>query len=264
MPSVIFSKGGTGALSVVLAGWFYRIPIIIHESDTIPGLTNLLSKYFATRIGVSFKQTLQYFPLKKTALVGNPVRTTLVVKHYEQSTAKEGLGFKGNIPLVLVLGGSQGSRRINNFIELNLPQLLLETQILHQTGKANIEEVKKLSHVELLSMPKGTILHRYEPVGFLEDDLPLAYAAADIVVTRAGAGALFEIAAFGKPAIVIPLPESGNNHQRVNAYEFAKIGGAIVIEEGNLFPGVFLSQVKSLLKSYIDLDAMGKASHSFF
>lgn len=266
MPDVIFSKGGTGALPVVLAGWFYRIPIMIHESDASPGLTNLLSSYFASRIAVSFERSVKYFNSKKTAWIGTPIRQDLLIDRPPRTyEAKEALGFNPGEPLTLILGGSQGSDRINNFILSNLGSLIKETQILHQTGKANYAEVEKLSRAALIDVPlRDAKKSRYQPVPYFEDNLKTAFAAADLVIARAGSGTISEIAAFGKPAILIPLRGAANDHQRINAYEFSKTGGGIVIEEDNLLPAIFLKQVQNVLKDRNALDKMGLASSKFF
>lgn len=265
MPDVIFSKGGTGALPVVFAGWFYRIPIIIHESDTIPGLTNLLSAYFAKRIAVSFEVALKYFDPQKSAWVGTPIREELLLDIPSQESAKEELGFDSKEPLVLVIGSSQGSKRINEFIVENLVELITETQILHQTGRANFLETEKLARAALIDSPLADeVKHRYQAVPYLENNLKTALAAADIVVSRASSGAINEISAFGKPAILIPLNESAGDHQRKNAYEFAEFGGGIVIEEENLFPKIFITQINKILKNYEVLEKMKAASASFF
>lgn len=265
MPDAVFSKGGTGAFPVVLAAWFYRIPTIIHESDVHPGLTNLLSSFFVTRIAVSFKETVKYFNPRKTAWLGNIIRRDLLVERLTQHAAKEELGFNPEKPLVLVLGGSQGSKRINEFIIENLTHIVRETQVLHQTGEANYAEVKRLSRAALVDVPLEVELKgRYQAVPYLGKDMKTALSAADLVVARAGSGTIFEIAAFGKPAILIPLAESANDHQRANAYAFARAGGAVVIEESNLLSAIFLGQFKELLGNSTRLDEMGKASAAFW
>lgn len=266
MPDVIFSKGGTGALPVVLAGWFYRIPVIIHESDAVPGLTNLVSAWFAKRVAVSFERALTYFNPKKAALVGTPIRAELLEARPNAAAAKKELGFKENEPLLFVIGGSQGATRINNFILANLETILKETQVLHQTGQANFDEVEKLSRAALTNIPSADVgKYRYRAMPYLDVvNQKSALAAADLVLTRAGSGTLAEIASFGKPAIIVPLKEAANDHQRVNAYEFAEAGAAIVIEEPNLLPGVFLSQLKETIHNPAVLDKMSRASGRFF
>lgn len=264
MPDIIFSKGGTGALPVVIAGWFYRIPVVIHESDAKPGLTNLSSARFAKRVFVSFECAASAFNTQKTRVVGTPMESELFAKKTTKELAKETLGFSSSNPLTLIIGGSQGSRRINEFILENLSVLIKETQIFHQTGIANLTEVQKLSRAALID---ESFKNRYQPIGYLEhngEHLGLALTAADLVVARAGSDTLTAIAAFGIPAILIPLAESANGHQRINAYEFAKGGAAVVIEESNLLPGIFLGQLKSILGDQALRAKMSAASSQFF
>lgn len=266
MPDVIFSKGGPGALPVVIAGWFYRIPVAIHESDVVPGLNNRISASFARKIFVSWADAAGKFNsstamMKKVEVTGAPIRPELLETHAKPELAKGSLGFSSSHPLILILGGSQGSIRINNFILTNLGAILAETQILHQTGATNFLEVQKLSHAALIDQPPTG--NRYVPVSYFTDDLATAYAAADIVVGRPG-GTVFEIAAFGKPAILIPIAESANDHQRANAYAFADAGAGIVIEEGNLLPGIFIDQIRRILGDDALRAKMGAASSKFF
>jgi UDP-N-acetylglucosamine--N-acetylmuramyl-(pentapeptide) pyrophosphoryl-undecaprenol N-acetylglucosamine transferase len=261
MPDVIFSKGGTSALPVVAAGWFYRIPVVIHESDSRPGLTNLASAHFAKKVFISFAAAASYFKSKKTEVVGTPVRGELFSDRTTKNLAKETLGFSPSDPLMLVLGGSQGSRRINEFILENLSALLKDTQILHQTGIPNLAEAQKLSRAAIID---ESFKNRYQPVGYFENNLSMALTAPDLVIARAGSNTIAELAAFGLPAILIPLTESANDHQRVNAYEFAKAGAAVVIEETNLLPGIFLAQVKAVLSDENLRSKMSDASAKFF
>jgi len=243
MPDVLFSKGGTGAFPVVLVAWFYRIPVIIHESDAQPGLNNLFSARFAKRIAVSFEKALEYFDPKKSACVGSPLRNSLISNKPDMQSAKGDFGFDPARPLVVFLGGSQGSKKINDLILLSLKNLLAETQVLHQTGAANFAEVEntvKSTFPEVLSETNGKSPYRLFPYLDL-DGVRLALSAANLIVARAGSN-IFEIAAFSKPAILIPLAESANGHQSINAREFAKTGAAIVIEETNLLPGIFLAR----------------------
>lgn len=264
MPDAIFSKGGPGAFPVVFAGWIYRIPSLIHESDAVPGVANRLSSIFAYRIAVGFEHGLQSFRPEKTAWVGNPVRPGLIEGKPDQKIAKESLGFKGLEPLVVILGGSQGSQRLNEFVLTNLQEFLTLSQVLHQTGKRNYEETAKLAQIALREIPPVISSdHRYQASAFFDDNLKSVLAAADVIVGRAGAGSVTEIAAFGKPAILIPLEESANDHQRENAFEFAKSGGAVVIEENNLLPTVFFEQLKLIL-SPEQLQKMRVASAAFF
>lgn len=262
MPDIVFSKGGTGAFPVVLAAWFYRIPIAIHESDAQPGMTNLASARFARKIFVSFGRAAQFFQSSKTTVSGAPIRTELLEKKPGKEDAKETLGFNRNESLTLIMGGSQGSVRVNDFIVSNLPEILKTTQVFHQTGIANFDDAKKLADASLAGQPAATVI-RYKPINYLADNLQAALAAADLVVMRPG-GSIFEVAAFGIPAILIPLAESANDHQRINAYEFAKNGAGVVIEEANLLPSIFLSQFNPILTNKDLHTKMSAASAQFF
>jgi UDP-N-acetylglucosamine--N-acetylmuramyl-(pentapeptide) pyrophosphoryl-undecaprenol N-acetylglucosamine transferase len=262
MPDVIFSKGGTGAFPVVLAGWLYRIPVVIHDSDAKPGLTNVASSFFAKRIFVSFDAAAKYFNPNLTSRTGVPVRRALFANPTTKELAKETLGFDPVKPLLLVLGGSQGAERINNFILANLSAIVKETQVLHQTGPSNFAEVKRLSDAALL---EASFMNRYEPVAYLGDkDMSLALAAADVAVSRAGNTTLSELAAFGVPAILIPHDDGSNGHQRMNAYDFTKNGAGIVIEEPNLLSGIFISELKKIISDPEREQKMGFASKQFF
>ena len=260
MPDVVFSKGGTGALPVVVAAAFYRIPVAIHESDAKPGLTNLFSARYAKRVFISFNAAASYFAADKALLTGTPLRQELFASRTTKELAKEALGFSSSNPLTLILGGSQGSQRINDFILANLNEMMKSTQVLHQTGVANLDEVKKLSRAALID---DSYKNRYQAIGYFQDNMGLALNAADLVIMRPGS-TLAEIAAYGVPAILVPIAESANDHQRVNAYEFAKTGGAIVIEEANLLPGIFLTQLKNFFANAELRAKMSEASAKFF
>ncbi len=265
MPDVVFSKGGTGALPVVVAAWFYRIPVAIHDSDAQPGLTNRASARFASRVFLAFPRAAAFFDPEKTAVVGAPLRTELLGDPVERGAAKEIMGFEKARPLVLVLGGSQGAQRINEFVLANLAQFVAETQVLHQTGVANFVDVEKLSRAALQGIPPASL--RYVPVAYLSgeegNDMATALAAADLVVARSGSS-VCELARFGLPAILVPLAESANDHQRIDAYEFADAGAAIVIEEANLLPGIFFGELGKIIEDNDLRMRMSAASAKFF
>ncbi len=262
MPDVVFSKGGPGALAVVLASRFYGIPILIHESDAAPGMTNLISGKFAKTIAVAFNSAIKFFPNKEVVLVGNPIRKYLLSEDINQYRAKGFLEFDQNLPLLLVLGGSQGSTRINNFILDNLPKLLEFIQVLHQTGKDNYRKVIGESSY-MLKVLSPEIQKKYKAVDYFEKDIRIAMIASDVVLSRSGAGSIFEIAAFGKPSILVPLPESAQNHQVLNAYDYSASGAGIVIEETNLLPNLFIQELKQLLSVPDKLNSMSVAAKQF-
>lgn len=264
MPDVVFSKGGPGALAVVLAAWFYRIPILVHESDAVAGITNRLSGFFATKIAISFSSASESFSRKKVAFTGNPIRPSILANRLTCATAKKELGLNPDLPLLLVLGGSQGSRKMNAFVIENLKELLSEIQIFHQYGIANEQIVKDLSDLSLASLDASQWI-RYKSVPYLElPELVRAFSAADIVFSRAGSGAIFEIASFGKASLLFPLPGSANDHQRANAYEYAATGAAMVFEENNLTVHLVLGKIKELLSKPERKQKMEEAAKRFF
>lgn len=259
MPDVVFSKGGSSAFPVVLAARFYMIPIIIHESDSIPGLQNKLSSKFAKRVGVAFESAVAYFNKNKVFVSGNPMRASLMGDMTPSSIAKVNLGFKKDAPMIFVWGGSQGAERINRFVFDNLEVLLKNFQIFHQVGEGNLGETGAM----MKSLP-ADFREKYKLAGFLDaSGVKAALSAADVVLARAGSGSIFEIAAFGKPSILIPLEESANGHQKVNAYEFSKAGAAVVIEEANLKPNIVSIQIENILKDKSRYESMAAAAKKF-
>jgi UDP-N-acetylglucosamine--N-acetylmuramyl-(pentapeptide) pyrophosphoryl-undecaprenol N-acetylglucosamine transferase len=264
MPDVVFSKGGPGALAVILASRFYRIPIFIHESDTIPGLTNAFSSRYAKKVFVAFKRAVQQFLSGEVILVGNPIRINILKDIPDRETAVKTLGFNPAEPVILVIGGSQGALKINNFILDNLQTILDSFQVIHQSGPANYMETKKETDFMLKTL--GDFYKtRYQLVGYLEDVKAIkeAFSGADLILSRAGSGAIFEIAAFGKPAILIPLEDAANDHQRINAYEYADTGAAIVLEEANFKPSIFISQAQKILTDKELQNKMKAAAKNF-
>lgn len=253
MPDVVFSKGGYGSLPVVLVSWLYRIPILIHESDSIPGLTNSISARLAKRIGVAFSEAIKYFPASKTALVGNPVRKEIL--NGSKEMAKEIFHLSGGKPILFIIGGSQGAQAINEIILNSLPRILEKCEVVHQCGEKNYENLKKIMGEK----------QNYYLFPFLdENQLKNAYAAADLIIARAGAGSIFEIAACGKPSILIPLPGSAAEHQKENAYNYAKSGATIVLEQANLTLNFFQNRIIQLLENPALLQKMGECAKNFY
>lgn len=239
-PDLIFSKGGYGSIPAVISGWILRVPIFLHESDIVPGLSNRFLSRFASEIFVSFPGT-KYLSPQKMILVGNPIRTEIMEGKREE--AKKLFQLAGRKPVILILGGSQGSQRINDRIIEILPDLLKSFEVLHQCGKKNFKQVQ----AEAKLVVAEDLRRYYHLFSFLkEEELKQAYAVADLIVSRAGSGTIFEIAGVGKPAILIPLEEAAQNHQLKNAYFYAKSGAGLVIEEANFTPHFFLGKLNYL------------------
>jgi UDP-N-acetylglucosamine--N-acetylmuramyl-(pentapeptide) pyrophosphoryl-undecaprenol N-acetylglucosamine transferase len=256
-PDLMFSKGGFGSVPSAIAGWVLRIPIILHESDIIPGMANRIVGKFAWQIFVSFPDT-QYFPKNRMIEVGNPIRKELLSGTKEE--AKRLFHLQGDKPLILILGGSQGAQRVNDSLLAILQEALKEYEIIHQTGEKNFSQVK----AEAEAVVAKEQLPLYHPVPFLKEiELRHAYAAADLIISRAGSGSVFEIAALGKPSILIPLPEAAQNHQVENAYAYQKTGACMVLEEPNLSPNFFLERVRSLFQNKTEWEKMSQAALRF-
>ncbi len=258
-PDVIFSKGSYASFPVIIAARILRIPVIIHESDTVPGRANMFASSFAKRIAISYPSTMSYFKRKDVvAHTGNPVRNEM--KFPEKNGALEHFNLEKGIPTMLILGGSQGSQIINEAILNALPTLLSEVQVIHQVGKNNFEETKVLADVILHGHPEKKRYHQYPYLPVL--DMRYAAGIADIVITRAGS-TLFEIALWGVPAIIIPITESNGNHQRENAYAYARSGAGHVIEEKNLTPGIITAEVRKILSDETLRTRMSSAGKDF-
>ena len=262
MPDVIFSKGGYGSVATVVAGWLYRIPIIIHDSDSVPGLANRLLAPLATLIAVSFNEAANYLPKDKTYFTGEAIREAFFALP-EPQRERAMLHLATNKPVMLVMGGSQGAQKINDIILDILPNLLETAEIIHQTGDENYNSVFNESRVVLQGLP-GELLASYHPVSFLvEPEYVAAMHSADLVISRPGAGSIFEIAASSKASILIPIPDSPSDHNRRNAYNFADSGRAEIIEEANLTPKLLLSVISSILNNPEKKKSMEEKARQF-
>ncbi len=242
-PDLVFSKGGYGSLAPVITGWMLQVPIFLHESDIVPGITNRFLGRFALEIFVSFPRT-EYFNLKKMILVGNPIRKSLLVGTKKE--AKALFNLTNEKPIILVLGGSQGAEPINNALFDDLRTILKKFEIIHQCGAKNFEQIKAESKIII---PKELEKYYHLTPFLKEHELKQAYACCDWIISRAGSGSIFEIAAIGKPSVLVPLPESAQNHQARNAYFYAARGAGLVIEEPNFDISFFSQRLEDLSNS---------------
>ncbi len=260
MPDAIFSKGGAASVPIAIAAFVYRIPILLHDSDAIAGRANRWVSRFARRIAIAYDHARQYFPPEKTMLTGNPVRAEILEGN--AADLQTVFGLDPTRPLILVIGGSLGARSLNRLVVLALPELLKQgIQVLHVVGKERGEEVLGLIREKGLDPGHSD----YRAVSFLDArQMGIAYAAATIVISRAGAGSITELAATKKPALLVPLPTAANDEQRINSYEVAKVGGAIVVEEANVTENLLSSAIHKLLADPEKRAAMGEAINRFY
>ncbi len=231
-PDVVFSKGGFVSVPVVIAAKKNNVPVIIHESDMTPGLANKLSYSSAGKICCNFPETLEYLPKEKAVLSGSPIRKELL-----SGSRLAGLkftGLSGNKPVLLIIGGSLGSKTINDCIRNILPKLLKDFEVIHLCGKGNIDES--------LNNTAGYV--QYEYVG---PQLKDCFALSDIVISRAGANSICELLALKKPHLLIPLSAAASRGDQIlNAESFKKQGFSMVLEEEELTNEVLLNAVNTL------------------
>ncbi len=248
-PDLVFSKGGFVSVPVVRAAGKLQIPVIIHESDMTPGLANRLSYGCATRICCNFPETLPYLPEAKACLTGSPIRQELLTG--DKNAALMRCGFTEDKPVLLVIGGSSGAKAINDAVRASLDTLLADYQVLHLCGKGMLDPA--------LSDTPG--YHEQEYAG---KELKDYFAAASLVISRAGANSICEFVALGLPNLLIPLPASqSRGDQILNAKSFRKQGFSAVLPEEELNEKTLPTAVSDLYANrqrYID--AMQKAPAS--
>ncbi len=221
-PQVIVSCGGYVAGPVGYVGAKRSIPIVIQEQNSYPGVTNKLLARFAKVIFTAFKKAADYFPEEKVNLAGNPTRAQLT--EVDKAQGLKAFGFKADQPVLLVLGGSLGARTINQAIQQNLDQLHndFKLQIIWQCGKRYVDDLKR--EIDEGSYPELRLQ------AYL-DNMPAAYAAADLVVSRAGASSCSELMLTGKPSVLVPSPVVAGDHQTHNASEMADEGAAVLLRD---------------------------------
>lgn len=241
-PDVVFAKGGYASFPTLLAARILRIPVVIHESDSSPGRVNAWAGKFAERIAVSYKEAARFFPADRVAWTGNPIRRD--IRTPVREGAREFLKLEEGAPTLLILGGSQGAQVINDAILDALPKLVETYQIIHQTGEKNYKLMSETAQVVLQGNPNKS---RYHPYAYLNTlTLRLSAGVADLVITRAGS-TLFEVAIWGTPAIVIPIPESISHDQTGNAFAYARSGAGVAMEEKNLTPSLLIFEIEKIL-----------------
>ncbi|AJY75626.1 undecaprenyldiphospho-muramoylpentapeptide beta-N-acetylglucosaminyltransferase [Paenibacillus beijingensis] len=230
-PNVIFSKGGFVSVPVVLGAWLNKVPFIIHESDVTPGLANRLSIPFATGVCTTFPDTETFLPKGKNHYVGPVVRQDLKLGSADRG--RQFCQFTDNKPVLLIMGGSLGSRKINETIRTGIDELTKRFQIVHLCGKGQIDSS--------IHCPE------YKQYEYLNEELADVLAMTDVVISRAGANSIFELLALRKPMLLIPLPkEQSRGDQLLNAASFKKSGFCEVLFEEHLTVNTMISEIVQL------------------
>ncbi|MDQ6661136.1 MAG: UDP-N-acetylglucosamine--N-acetylmuramyl-(pentapeptide) pyrophosphoryl-undecaprenol N-acetylglucosamine transferase, partial [Chloroflexota bacterium] len=263
-PQVALTSGGYVAVPAGLAARLNGVPLVMHQQDVPPNLSNRLLAPMATRISVAFADSLKYFPPRKTLHLGNPVRQAILdIRHVSEQEARQQLGMAPERPLLLVTGGSQGARHLNQVVCAALPNLLEHCSVLQITGTKLFEETQTLSAQTLANLDES-LKQRYKLVPYLNEEMPAALQAATIVLCRAGASTLSELAILGKPGILVPLPPTiGSSPQEANAAMFGSSHAAYVIRDAELQPEMLVERVIQSLSSPSALAAMAKEALAF-
>ena len=254
-PDIVFCKGGYVSLPVGLAAATLKIPYVVHESDLRAGLSNRTLAKWATKVAVGFP-VKNYHDLPKELLVytGSPIRSELL--QLDAKKAKKHFGLTTDKPVVLVTGGGLGSQSLNDVVTTALPKLLQDYQIMHITGEKDIEHVR----FRLRAFSKKE-LEGYHIFSFLREDMPKALVAADVVVTRAGATTLAEVAVLAKPTLVIPHPSLTD--QAINAKTFVRAGAVRNVPQTGLTPAILLRELHRITDSPKEQALLSKSISEF-
>ncbi len=232
-PDIVFSKGGFVSVPVVRAAAHLKIPVIIHESDMTPGLANKLSYHSADKICCSFRDTLTLLPPEKAVFTGSPIRAELLKGDREKAKAFTGIRRQG-YPSIMIIGGSLGAQKVNEAVRRILPKLLTTHNVIHLCGKGKLDPT--------LNRTSGYVQYDY-----IEGELPDLFAMADLVISRAGSNAIFELLALRKPNILIPLPsESSRGDQILNARAFEKAGYSYVLPQEDMNDDTLLEAIQKV------------------
>jgi len=245
-PDIVFSKGGFVVVPVIAAAKLLRVKSVIHESDMTPGLANKLAIPFATKVCVSFPETLAHIPKQKGVLTGSPIRSELLKGNSVAGFRHAGFDPDG-LPVLLVTGGSQGAAAINSCIREALPALLEKFRVVHLCGKGNLSGITQPGYTEF---------------EYLNEAMADVFAMADIVVSRAGANTLFELVALGKPNLLIPLPAASSRGDQIqNAASFEKQGFSMVLSEKDMTAERLQKDIAKLYENHQDFHKKMKAQN---
>lgn len=250
-PDIVFSKGGFVAVPVVMAAGKCNVPVIIHESDMTPGLANRLCQKHALKVCCNFPETVKMIPDGKGILTGSPIRQELL--RGDRAAGLNLCGFGTAKPVLMIIGGSLGAVHVNDAVRAILPRLLERFQIVHVCGKGKTDES--------LNRTAG-----YRQFEYVNEELKDLFAAADVVISRAGANVICELLAMRKPHLLIPLPaEASRGDQLLNAASFKKQGFSAVLEESGMTDDSLFDAVMQLYEQrakYIDAMSLGRQKDS--
>jgi UDP-N-acetylglucosamine--N-acetylmuramyl-(pentapeptide) pyrophosphoryl-undecaprenol N-acetylglucosamine transferase len=261
-PDAAFTSGGYVSVPAGYAARLNHAPLIMHQQDVPPNLANRLLTPIATRITVSFPASARYFPQKRTELIGNPVRDEILqAAQASPFAAKAALQLDPGIPVLLVTGGSQGARHLNQTVTAALPDLLSQCQVVHVSGEYTLEETRAAAEPFLSAHPE--LRARYALHAYLHDEMATALAAADVVLCRSGAATLAELSALGRASILVPLPPGfTGSPQAVNAQAFVGVGAAVSVLDKDLTPEALTSLLFPLLSDSSRREQMATAART--
>ncbi|MCA9880129.1 MAG: undecaprenyldiphospho-muramoylpentapeptide beta-N-acetylglucosaminyltransferase [Thermomicrobiales bacterium] len=259
-PQVVLSTGGFVSVPTVIAARGVA-PVVTHEQTAIVGLANRINARFADVLAISHAETLPEARRchRNVAVTGNPVRTVLT--EGDRQRGLTWLGFTDELPVMYVTGGARGASPLNQRVAATLTQMLERWQLLHQTGPASANDDAAQLAAQRAALPER-LQHRYKIVEFIRDELPDVYAAVDLIVGRAGAGTVAELALVGKPAILMPLPGAGGDEQARNAQVLANAGGAVLLRQEEATPERLLAECAAILDDPERRQRMGRAAQS--
>ena len=252
-PRAILTAGGLVSLPVALAGWLWRVPIVLWDGDAVPGRVNRLLARFARRVAATFPEEERYFARGKVVVTGNPIRGELL--QWNRATGRARLELPEHPRVVLVSGGSLGSAALNAALDSALPRILTRAYVVHLAGEAHLArfEARRAALAPELR-------ERYRPYAFLREEMGAALAAADLIVGRAGSSTIYEGLAIGRPLVLIPFEAAASGHQLANARSAVDAGAAVLVREGELDSDRLAAVVAGLLDDPDRLARMRKAA----
>ncbi len=246
-PDVIFSTGGYVCVPTVVSGALLAVPSLAHEQTALVGLANRIAGRFATRVAISFPQSASFFPAGKTILTGNPVRPSILGG--DAARAAQRFGLDALVPTLYVTGGAQGSHAVNLAVCDALPRLLDFCQLIHQCGEGPDGSGADLRMLRQTQSALGDAQRaRYVVQAYVGEELADIYALASLVIGRAGAGTVNELATLGKPSLLIPLPGAASGEQEANGRALEKEGGAVLLLQRDLTPDSFVAAIYKLIE----------------